>query len=86
MTRDLTGTSELVTKTLESMVEDSLQMQKSIESVGANAGEVVTVGSAAAQLAARASEAVVRLKDASEKIAVATGIIRDLSFRTNLLA
>jgi hypothetical protein len=84
--RDLTVTSEFVTQTLESMIEDSHRMQRSIEKIGENVGQVAAVGLTAAQLTARASEAVGCLKDASERIGVVTGIIRDLSFRTNLLA
>ena len=84
--RDLTVTSEFVTQTLESMIEDSHRMQRSIENIGEHVGQVAAVGLTAAGLTARASEAVGCLKDASERICVVTGIIRDLSFRTNLLA
>ena len=84
--KDLTGTSAVVTQKLESILQTNSRMQKSIGIVGESIDHVVSVGEKASQVAERASATIKGLRESSEKIQTATKNIRGISFRTNLLA
>lgn len=84
--RELAGTSEIVSHNAEAVALGARNMEESINEISASANQASETGAGAARLVSEASGAVDSLGKASREIEQVTELIRSIAFQTNLLA